>query len=179
MSKPERASAASVAKRRLSALSEQLVAPIPNQGTFEGIPKLKKVAGPSNGPRATGKVVIITGMPPRLSRCFEPHCLLARLSCPVLFSGGRPETGQPAAGLRLKTVVSLLSPPLTHPKQAPTVPSALAALPLTSLPKMVPGPFTCATLRAPILRPTSARSSHSTLPSRSTRANSMPRTPRA
>lgn len=56
-----RASAASVAKRRLSALSEQLVSPIPDQGTFEGIPKLKKVAGPSAGPRAAGKVVIITG----------------------------------------------------------------------------------------------------------------------
>ncbi|KFY31037.1 hypothetical protein V493_01460 [Pseudogymnoascus sp. VKM F-4281 (FW-2241)] len=56
-----RASAASVAKRRLSALSEQLVSPIPDQGSFEGIPKLKKVAGPSAGPRAAGKVVIITG----------------------------------------------------------------------------------------------------------------------
>ncbi|KFY39761.1 hypothetical protein V495_05748 [Pseudogymnoascus sp. VKM F-4514 (FW-929)] len=56
-----RVSAASVAKRRLSALSEQLVSPIPDQGSFEDIPKLKKVAGPSAGPRATGKVVIITG----------------------------------------------------------------------------------------------------------------------
>ena len=61
---PERASAASASKRPLPGLSEQLVAPIPDQGTFEGIPKLKKVAGPSNGPRAVGKVVIITGMFP-------------------------------------------------------------------------------------------------------------------
>lgn len=53
--------AASVAKRRLEALSEQLVAPVPDQGTFEGIPKLKKIAGDSNGPRVKGKVVIITG----------------------------------------------------------------------------------------------------------------------
>ncbi|OBT52361.1 hypothetical protein VE04_06783 [Pseudogymnoascus sp. 24MN13] len=45
-----RSSAASVAKRRLSALSEQLVSPIPDQGTFENIPKLKKVAGPSARP---------------------------------------------------------------------------------------------------------------------------------
>jgi len=55
--------AASVAKRRLEALSEQLVAPVPDQGTFEGIPKLKKIAGDSNGPRVKGKVVIITGKP--------------------------------------------------------------------------------------------------------------------
>jgi hypothetical protein len=50
-----------VAKRRLEALSEQLVAPIPDQGNFENIPKLKKVAPDSNGPRVQGKVVIVTG----------------------------------------------------------------------------------------------------------------------
>ena len=49
------------AKRRLTALSEQLVAPIPDQGTFEDIPKLKKIAPDSNGPRVKGKVVIVTG----------------------------------------------------------------------------------------------------------------------
>lgn len=50
-----------VAKRRLAALSEQLVAPIPDQGTFEGLPVLKKIAPDSNGPRVKGKVVIVTG----------------------------------------------------------------------------------------------------------------------
>lgn len=54
-------SAASVAKRRLAALSEQLVAPIPEQGTFEGIPKLKKIAGDSDSKRLKDKVAIITG----------------------------------------------------------------------------------------------------------------------
>lgn len=53
--------AASVAKRRLAALSEQLVAPTPDQGTFEGIPKLKKIAGNSDAKRLKGKVAIITG----------------------------------------------------------------------------------------------------------------------
>jgi NAD(P)-dependent dehydrogenase (short-subunit alcohol dehydrogenase family) len=51
----------SVAKRRLAALSEQLVAPIPDQGNFEGIPVLKKIAPDSTGPRVKGKVVIVTG----------------------------------------------------------------------------------------------------------------------
>lgn len=50
-----------VAKRRLNALSEQLVAPVPDQGNFENIPKLKKIAPDSNGPRVRGKVVIVTG----------------------------------------------------------------------------------------------------------------------
>jgi hypothetical protein len=50
-----------VAKRRLQALSEQLVAPIGDQGVFENIPKLKKIAGDSTGPRVKGKVVIVTG----------------------------------------------------------------------------------------------------------------------
>ena len=50
-----------VAKRRLAALSEQLVAPIGDQGNFENIPILKKIAPDSNGPRAKGKVVIVTG----------------------------------------------------------------------------------------------------------------------
>ena len=50
-----------VAKRRLAALSEQLVAPIGDQGKFENIPVLKKIAPDSNGPRTKGKVVIVTG----------------------------------------------------------------------------------------------------------------------
>jgi len=50
-----------VAKRRLQALSEQLLAPVKDQGNFENIPKLKKIAPDSNGPRVKGKVVIITG----------------------------------------------------------------------------------------------------------------------
>jgi len=51
----------SSAKRRLAALSEQLVNPIPDQGKFEDIPILKKIAPASNGPRVKGKVVIVTG----------------------------------------------------------------------------------------------------------------------
>jgi len=51
----------SSAKRRLAALSEQLVSPIPDQGTFEDIPVLKKIAPDSTGPRVKGKVVIVTG----------------------------------------------------------------------------------------------------------------------
>lgn len=49
------------AKRRLAALSEQLVKPIGDQGTFENIPILKKIAPDSTGPRVKGKVVIVTG----------------------------------------------------------------------------------------------------------------------
>lgn len=51
----------SSAKRRLAALSEQLVAPVGDQGSFENIPVLKKVAGDSTGPRVKGKVVVVTG----------------------------------------------------------------------------------------------------------------------
>lgn len=51
----------SSAKRRLAALSEQLVQPIGDQGSFEDIARLKKIAPDSVGPRAKGKVVIITG----------------------------------------------------------------------------------------------------------------------
>lgn len=50
------------AKRRLQALSEQLVAPVPDQGSFEDIPKLKKIAPSSTGQRVKGKVVIVTGL---------------------------------------------------------------------------------------------------------------------
>jgi len=51
----------SIAKQRLQALSEQLVAPIGDLGNFENIPKLKKIAPDSTGPRVKGKVVIVTG----------------------------------------------------------------------------------------------------------------------
>ncbi|KUJ23039.1 NAD(P)-binding protein [Mollisia scopiformis] len=51
----------SSAKRRLAALSEQLVNPIADQGKFEDIPVLKRIAPASNGPRVKDKVVIVTG----------------------------------------------------------------------------------------------------------------------
>lgn len=70
----------SVAKRRLEAVSQQLVEGIPDAGTFENIPKIKEVAQDSVGPyvsplptalksiankflnrRVKGKVVIVTG----------------------------------------------------------------------------------------------------------------------
>lgn len=39
----------SSAKRRLQALSQQLVEGIPDAGTFEGIPRIRTVAGDSVG----------------------------------------------------------------------------------------------------------------------------------
>jgi hypothetical protein len=49
-------------KQRLAALSSQLQAPSAEElGTFEGIPRLRKVAGVSAGPRVKGKVIIVTG----------------------------------------------------------------------------------------------------------------------
>lgn len=58
---PDIPQSAATAKRRLAALSEQLVAPVPDQGSFEEIPKLKKIAGDSDSKRLKGKVAIITG----------------------------------------------------------------------------------------------------------------------
>jgi len=52
---------AATTRRRLQALSEQLVAPIGDQGKFEDIPRLKTIAPDSNGPRLKGKVIIVTG----------------------------------------------------------------------------------------------------------------------
>ncbi|KAL2827541.1 hypothetical protein BDW59DRAFT_55552 [Aspergillus cavernicola] len=49
------------ARRRLQALSQQLVEGIPDAGTFEDIPRIRQVAGDSVGPRVKGKVAIITG----------------------------------------------------------------------------------------------------------------------
>ncbi|CRG86595.1 Granaticin polyketide synthase putative ketoacyl reductase 1 [Talaromyces islandicus] len=49
------------AKRRLQALSQQLVEGIPDAGTFEDIPRIRTVAPDSVGPRVKDKVVIVTG----------------------------------------------------------------------------------------------------------------------
>ncbi|MCJ1363667.1 hypothetical protein MMC16_002775 [Acarospora aff. strigata] len=51
----------SVPKQRLQQLSEHLSAPIEDPGTFENIPKIRRIAGDSAGPRVKGKVVIVTG----------------------------------------------------------------------------------------------------------------------
>ncbi|RAK97515.1 SDR family NAD(P)-dependent oxidoreductase [Aspergillus ibericus CBS 121593] len=51
----------SVAKRRLEALSQQLVEGIPDAGTFENIPRIRQVAPDSVGPRVKDKVAIVTG----------------------------------------------------------------------------------------------------------------------
>ncbi|GFF41715.1 3-oxoacyl-[acyl-carrier-protein] reductase FabG [Aspergillus udagawae] len=50
-----------VAKRRLQAVSQQLVEGIPDAGKFEDIPRIRTVASDSVGPRVKDKVVIITG----------------------------------------------------------------------------------------------------------------------
>jgi hypothetical protein len=66
---------ASVARQRLQVLSEQLVAPIGDQGKFENIPRLKKVAPDSVGPRVKGKVVIVTGqLGLTASGCLKTKC---------------------------------------------------------------------------------------------------------
>jgi len=51
----------SAGKRRLDALSQQLVEGIPSTGTFEDISRIRQVAGESAGPRVPGKVAIVTG----------------------------------------------------------------------------------------------------------------------
>ncbi|MCJ1391360.1 hypothetical protein MMC18_004223 [Xylographa bjoerkii] len=48
-------------KRRLQQLTQQLTVPAADPGTFENIPKIRQVAGPSTGQRVKDKVVIITG----------------------------------------------------------------------------------------------------------------------
>ena len=50
-----------LAKQRLQALSQQLVEGIPDEGTFEGLPRIRHVAGDSAGQRVKGKVVVVTG----------------------------------------------------------------------------------------------------------------------
>ncbi|PYI32619.1 3-oxoacyl-reductase [Aspergillus indologenus CBS 114.80] len=49
------------AKRRLQALSQQLVEGIPDAGTFEDIPRIRSIAPDSVGPRVKDKVAIVTG----------------------------------------------------------------------------------------------------------------------
>ncbi|RAL17034.1 SDR family NAD(P)-dependent oxidoreductase [Aspergillus homomorphus CBS 101889] len=49
------------AKRRLQALSQQLVEGIPDAGTFEDIPRIRTIAPDSVGPRVKDKVAIVTG----------------------------------------------------------------------------------------------------------------------
>ena len=50
-----------IPKRRLNALSAQLVNGIPSNGEFENIPKIRTVAPPATTPRMANKVCIITG----------------------------------------------------------------------------------------------------------------------
>ncbi|KAJ5256790.1 hypothetical protein N7478_012894 [Penicillium angulare] len=50
-----------VARQRLQALSQQLNEGIADEGTFEGIPRVRHVASDSKGLRTKDKVVIITG----------------------------------------------------------------------------------------------------------------------
>jgi hypothetical protein len=50
------------ARVRLEGLSKQLKEGIPDEGTFENIPRIRRVAGDSAGPRVKDKVVIITGL---------------------------------------------------------------------------------------------------------------------
>jgi len=57
------------ARQRLAALSKQLVEGIPDEGTFEDIPKIRHVAEHSPGQRVKGKVVVVTGK--ELARCID------------------------------------------------------------------------------------------------------------
>jgi NAD(P)-dependent dehydrogenase (short-subunit alcohol dehydrogenase family) len=57
-------------------LSEQLVAPVADQGKFEDIPVLKKIAPDSTGPRVQGKVIIVTGMLTYHSRMPITDCVI-------------------------------------------------------------------------------------------------------
>jgi hypothetical protein len=47
---PETPTMTSAKKRESRGLSKELNEPIPDPGMFEDIPKIKKIAGPSNGP---------------------------------------------------------------------------------------------------------------------------------
>jgi len=82
-----------VAKRRLAALSEQLVAPIGDQGKFEGIPILKKIAPSSVGPRVKDKVVIVTGNAP-FHPCQQSLMQLARIGTNSPLGIGRASAHQ-------------------------------------------------------------------------------------
>lgn len=49
------------AKQRLHAIGTQIAPAVVEDETFEDVPPIKQVGPASNGPRAQGKVVIITG----------------------------------------------------------------------------------------------------------------------
>lgn len=49
------------AKQRLHAIGKQVAPAVIEDETFEDVPPIKQVGPLSNGPRAQGKVVIITG----------------------------------------------------------------------------------------------------------------------
>lgn len=49
------------ANQRLQALGQQLAEGIPDEGVFEGIPRIRHVASDSTGPRVQKKVVMVTG----------------------------------------------------------------------------------------------------------------------
>lgn len=49
------------AKQRLHAIGKQVAPAVIEDETFEDVPPIKQVGPVSNGPRAQGKVVIITG----------------------------------------------------------------------------------------------------------------------
>lgn len=49
------------AKQRLHAIGTQVAPAVVEDETFEDVPPIKQVGPVSNGPRAKGKVVIITG----------------------------------------------------------------------------------------------------------------------
>lgn len=57
---------ATSAKDRVNAIGKQLAPAVVETATYEGIPPIKQHAAASNGPRAQGKVVIITGIFKRL-----------------------------------------------------------------------------------------------------------------
>lgn len=50
------------AKQRLHAIGTQIAPAVVEDETFEDVPPIKQVGPVSNGPRAQGKVVIITGI---------------------------------------------------------------------------------------------------------------------
>ena len=50
------------AQKRIQALGQHLDGSGSNASTGTGLPPIQRRAGPSNGPRVEGKVIIITGM---------------------------------------------------------------------------------------------------------------------
>ena len=56
----------SAARRKSTGpLSKELAEGLPDPGTFEDIPRVRQIAGPSVGQRMKGKVAIVTGtLPP-------------------------------------------------------------------------------------------------------------------